>query len=447
MVRTKFRYGSLVWAHSVKSDAIKKKIRRLNRAGMNMYATVHRSTPTRGMELITDTFPLELYIRKEAVSSYVRLQQVLTLRWEGFHRHTPHIKLHLLSLKESAEELGIHQLMLDIDACDLPRPESTYLVDVTSFQDRGKYKEYMKSICRIFTDGSKHDNRVGSAFALYVGSERIRTGSFRLPDTSSVYQAEIHAIQSAAMYISTNQVQWPVFFFVDSQAALKALNSETISSRVVLNTVRLLNTIPCSVTLVWVPAHSNVVENEFVDGLAKAATEADVIDVIPIPRVAIKNMILSKLRDIWNTNWSEYEDGRMMKYFFPRNDKLKAREIIKLLHLGLGRFIRIISGHNNSRYYQFRLDNTVSPLCRFCANDMETFHHFVFQRPALFFSRQQIFLDQLPDQDINWSVSKILAFSYLDHINRLLDPNSVHDIVLCDSSSESESGSDPDDPN
>ena len=68
----------------------------------------------------------------------------------------------------------------------------------------------------------------------------------------------------------------------------------------------------------------------------------------------------------------------------------------------------------------------------------ETFHHFVFECPSLYFSRQNIFLDNLPDTNLSWSVSKLLAFSYLPHINVLLDPNAVHDIILTDSESEIE---------
>ena len=90
MVRPKITYGAIVWFHSVeKSKSLKKKLRRLNRLGMNTYATVHRSSPTRGLEIIYDTIPLELYIRKEVTCAYVRLQNVLTLEWLGFSRRNP----------------------------------------------------------------------------------------------------------------------------------------------------------------------------------------------------------------------------------------------------------------------------------------------------------------------------------------------------------------------
>lgn len=132
--------------------------------------------------------------------------------------------------------------------------------------------------------------------------------------------------------------------------------------------------------------------------------------------------------------WQVYDEARIAKYFFPRNDKIKARNAMKLSRLQLSRFIRIITGHNQLKYYMSKLDSSISPLCRFCREADETFHHFVFDCPSLFFSRQEIFLDL----DMNWTVDKLIKFSYLPHINSLLDPNSVQDIRLTDSESDSQ---------
>ena len=66
VVRPNFIYGSLLWQHSTRSVGKVKKLRRLNRMGMNTYAQVHLSTPTQTMEILSDTFPLDLYLQKEA---------------------------------------------------------------------------------------------------------------------------------------------------------------------------------------------------------------------------------------------------------------------------------------------------------------------------------------------------------------------------------------------
>lgn len=193
------------------------------------------------------------------------------------------------------------------------------------------------------------------------------------------------------------------------------------------------------------PAHTGVLGNEAADVLAKAAVESNFVDEIPIPRNQVRDIVIKGVREIWDNEWNEYGEACMTKYFFPRHDKSKAKQAYSQSRLRLGRFVRIISGHNNLRYYQSKLDVSISPICRFCGEEPETFHHFVFECPALFHSRRRIFLDQLPDRDMNWSVKSLLEFSYLPHIHRLLDPNSVHDIHLVDTESEQESESDADD--
>ena len=441
MVRPKITYGAIVWFHSVeKSKSLKKKLRRLNRLGMNTYATVHRSSPTRGLEIIYDTIPLELYIRKEATCAYVRLQNVLTLEWLGFSRRNPRLQSHLYCLQQEVRELGVFQVMQDIDTCDADRPVCRFSIRDETFRDRNAYRDFLGGMCKIFTDGSKSNGRVGSAYIIFIGNQRIKSEGFRLSDFSTVFQAEIYAIKQAALYVSVAGLNWPIVFFVDSQASLQALKADRITSRVVYDTIRVLNDINTVVDLVWVPAHSGVEGNELVDTLAKESCLSNFVNELPIPKIEIRNIVINSIRRIWNEIWAEYPEARMTKYFFPRNDKEKAKAACKLTRLQLGRFVRAITGHNNLRYYQSKIDITLSPICRFCQDDMETFHHFVFECPSLHFSRQEVFLDQLPDMDMNWSVSNILKFSYLPHINRLFDPNAVHDIRLVDTESgESES--------
>ena len=446
VVRPKITYGALVWAFSVKTKGLRLKLRRLNRLGISTYARVHRSSPSRGLEIITDTFPLHLYLQKEAVCAYVRLRNVLTLRWTGLDRRNPRVRSHLLLLQHAVRDHGIFHFIQDMDVCNLPRPECIFTISSFTARHRDAYKGFGNVTCRIYTDGSKQNGRVGASFIVYIQAERIFSRGFRLPDHSTVFQAELYAIREAARYVCSRNIAWPLCFFVDSQAALLALQKEQILSRLVSETIAALNGIQTPVHLVWVPAHTGVFGNEEADVLAKEATFLNTVVELAISKVAIKTMVLDSLRNVWNELWNAYPAARMTKYFFPRNDALKARHAMTLSRLQLGRFIRIITGHNKLRYFHSKMDSTVSPLCRFCHGEVETFHHFVFECPSLFFSRRDIFLDTPPDMDMNWSVDKLLAFSYLPHINSLLDPHSVHTITLVQTDSETDSGEDADDP-
>ena len=203
VVRPKFTYGAMLWYHSVKTKGMITRLRRLNRLGMNTYATVHRSTPTRGLEIIIDTFLLNLYIQKEAVCAYVRLQNVLTLTWEGLHRRNPHIRLHLLSLQHAVRDHGIYQLMLDMDVCVAVRPPCTFIIHDSSFRNREAYRSFLPEVCKIFTDGSKLNGRVGASFVIYILHQRIYTGRFCLPDYCSVSGRIICNLSSVSLYSNT----------------------------------------------------------------------------------------------------------------------------------------------------------------------------------------------------------------------------------------------------
>lgn len=126
---------------------------------------------------------------------------------------------------------------------------------------------------------------------VYFLNEQVFSQGFRLRDNSAVFQAELWAIKAATHYVLDRYIAWPIHYFVDSQASLLALQNERIVSRLVLETVNLLNQVQTMVRLVWVPAHSGVVGNEVADDLAKNSVDLEYVQEVPLPKVQIKNMV------------------------------------------------------------------------------------------------------------------------------------------------------------
>ena len=84
--------------------------------------------------------------------------------------------------------------------------------------------------------------------------------------------------------------------FSDSQASLLALNSTSISSRIVLDIADQLNTLGTShrVELRWVPGHEGVYGNELADELAREGSSSIPIGpepFLPLPEGIINNNI------------------------------------------------------------------------------------------------------------------------------------------------------------
>ena len=89
------------------------------------------------------------------------------------------------------------------------------------------------------------------------------------------------------------------------QAALLSLNSKTVTSRLVADTVHNLNLIPASVRLVWIKTHVGHEGNKKADQLAKEGTR--------LPKQATKSAIQEAIDKIWKYQWTQYHDALFKK--------------------------------------------------------------------------------------------------------------------------------------
>lgn len=421
IVRPMIAYGALCWAHSISTENIKKKLTRLNRMGMNTYARFPRSSPTQAVEILTDTMPLPLFLAKEALSTRIRLKHLLDLDWSGTNNGVRLPSSHLKHWNNLIFDCNLEPLLQQSDLIMRPIFVRKFQINTDSFQNPQKYLSH--NDYSVYTDGSKTKNKVGAGFYIITPSKNTFSQCFRLPNYATVFQAEIFAIKEAAKSLVSGIRKSKIKIFIDSQAAILALAKDTVTSQIVADTINALN-ILCStmsqVELLWTKAHIGTDGNEKADEMAKKGTTLPKPADVATPKAEIRRRIDDEIREIWHYQWDQYSEARQSKQFISKPNKTKAKYIYKLNRQKLGRFIRIITGHNNLNYHRSVIDPSQKNKCRFCQQEKETFYHFLHECPTFNSKRREIFLDNMPSNDQSWSVDDLLRFSAIPPINDAL---------------------------
>ena len=156
---------------------------------------------------------------------------------------------------------------------------------------------------------------------------------------------------------------------------------------------------------------------------AKQGGKMDLVADVGMPKCEIKQNILSYFYENWKDEWTKYPKARMTKLFLKGPNKNQAKYVLKINRIELSRYIKLITGHNGLFYFKSKIDRDISPICRFCLEDDETFHHLVTNCPR---HRNNIFLDEIPDFNSNWAVRALISFSNLTGIGEALDLSLIH---------------------
>ena len=249
----------------------------------------------------------------------------------------------------------------------------------------------------------------------------------------------------AAKFISDRNDFNYIKFFIDSQAAILAVENSKVSSTLVREAKIELNKASKNkkITLCWTKAHVGTVGNEMADAGAKQGGMTGTESLIAIPKAELNNKIDEYFVDQWDNTWHNYRGGRMAKQFYPKSNRNQAKYVLKLGRLELSRFIRLVSGHNGLFYFKSRIDPEINSICRFCLEKDETFHHLVTDCPAFNLSRREIFLtDEVKTQE-DWSVRNMLIFSYLPGIREAIEGQTDLHLFAYMSEDEEEDEFDP----
>ena len=218
--------------------------------------------------------------------------------------------------------------------------------------------------------------------------------------------------------ITNNITGKTIQMYVDSQAAIKALDNYIITDKSVYNCKTSINKLAQDnkVCINWIPGHQGHMGNEVADRLAKRGCDMPHTDTqnVHAPHTHIKSLIKKWSQKTHKDKWKEDpEEYKQTKMFLPDTDNSIWKKIenqsIKRIRLTT----QIITGHATVRKHLFKMKIGNSPLCPKCEEEDETVMH-IFCKCPFFMGERHNFFGKffLQKEELkNLKLSKILKFA------------------------------------
>ena len=241
--------------------------------------------------------------------------------------------------------------------------------------------------CIRFTDGSKTNEGTGAG--VYVPEEEDGTW-YHLGNHPSVFQAETFAALMGACESLPEEAQGKkVFICSDSESAIKALVSPVITSKLVKECKDYLNQrgLANQVTLVRVPGHSNVEDNERAD---ESASVDGAEPYVPIPQSLCMKAVNDWVKAEHAKRWLAYEGGVHTKHFLSKPLGRWSRELRKMDRNRIRRVVGAITGHCGLNKHLTKMTIRSDSDCS-CGTDEETGLHVICECPKFHHLRLRTF--------------------------------------------------------
>lgn len=422
MIRPMLTYGALIWAFRATATHFVM-LTKVQRLAMLALTFVKRSTPTLGLEIAYGIEPINIYAKAIAVMAMERVNIRNTITWDGIAKNgRGHVRL--------AET---HKLSLGLGDVTYIPPESTsnferkFRVDLDSFKHGEAPHPGVNWGVQVYTDGSKLEGKTGwGVHIVGLGGDEALDNKGQLQPGTSVFQAELTAITMAANMLLDQEFDQATFF-VDSQAALLAINKPFTESKEATQCASALQTLSEKhrITLNWIKAHVGHEGNEEVDDLAKQGTTADPTEddpAVSLPPSFYKLRLREEMFKEWDQRWQQtmqmQKTCRQTRLFLPHPDKSYSKLLLQLNRDKLSLVLQALTGHNNLNYHQHNIGKQDSPMCRICGTHREESWLTLTQCPGLDKTRQETAIYST-EQVKSLSFQQLLALLSVDRIGKL----------------------------
>ena len=374
MARSVSTYGAIAWSNSI-TETIKKQLSRLQRKALLAMSSSMRSTPTAGMEVALGLMPLDLHTHMVGTNARARTRNTLTDTWDGIgDTGVGHKRLY---------DKILHKIC----------PKNLPVDEVTSQRDWITNDMVDNPDLTLFTDGSKMECGTGAGWAVCHKDNVIAEESTYLGEDTTVFQAEVIAIERGLRWIISNCMDSiKLKVRSDSQSAIMAILSNTTSSKIVLGCKKVLRQAKENhrIALEWIKGHADFTGNELADLLAREGSSMkcdSVYPEVPVPRSMIKYKINQYFVAEWQVRYTASPGCQQTKIFFPKVDAKKIKRTGKMSRNNLNLLIQAGTGHALVAAHISKWTGT-EITCKLCGESPETTEHLYFQCPRLELDRR-----------------------------------------------------------
>ena len=419
-------YSSLTWHHTVERRLyIQARLEGIQRHAALMITRRLKSSPTSNLEIIAGLQPIHLRMKQLAIKAALRLK--LNKLWNNNYQyeHGGHSKSHAYSVESMLSKIPFSDCKITdrIPATTVLDRRFRVHIDNRTIAIQ-KTEQLSSQDWQIYTDGSKANDNTGAGFCVIHANKETFRNSYHLGKLATVYQCEVFALHMASQWATTH-IGTPskIIILSDSQAAIKAINSTKVTSRMIQDTINQLNILGTThrVELRWVPGHEDVPGNERADELAREGSSLrpqGPEPYLPITDKVLDNGISAYLYNIHlrqYKNVSLSDKGKTPILALLRKNKYRTTNLSGT-HL---RWLTwLLTGHSPLAYFQHKANNYTSPECEHCPGTAETSQHFLGDCHAYMTIRLRIFgkLSLSMDDMANINIRKIIK--YIDQTNR-----------------------------
>lgn len=393
VVRPMIAYGAIVWWNKTRQSGVARQLSCVQRLACLATTGAMRTTPTAAMEVLLNLPPLHIFIQKEARSIRYRLLQ----------GHAPISQQHGSDHLKLYEELRADPLLGMHSDSMIPRYsyEKNFKVQIPG-REAWEEGPPVRAELALYTDGSKTEEGVGAG--IYEAQSKTKI-SLSLGKYATVFQAEIIAIEHCAVEILNRGIRKKkVAIYSDSQAALQAIDSCRVDSRLVWDCLEALTSIGQhnKVTLAWVPGHKGIPGNEKADELAREGSSKALVG--PEPFCGIAKPITKARINMWMQGksqewWTQSPGMRQAKLFIKESFPSFTVDLLSRSRKEVRMVVGLLTGHCRLRKHMSIMTLTEEAECRFCQEEEETPEHILCQCEGLARARFTQLGEEKPSAD------------------------------------------------